>query len=248
MRISNWAALGLLPFTFSVNAGQWSAGPVAIAQASPYIGGEDGFMFFPGVAYEGEKLKVRGPFVDYFVLGNGRGEISIALTLALGPNQLEVDGDEILDGIEDRDSGLLGGVRLDYPMLGGTASLALQTDITDESDGQRVVAGWQKPFFDSDPSKWIFTAGFQIEWVSDDYANYYYGITAEEAAVSSFDEYIVDSTVQPSLTIGGYYNFSEKWQFIYNMEYQLLASDVEDSPIVKDSSALSGVLGIVYLF
>lgn len=32
------------------------------------------------------------------------------------------------------------------------------------------------------------------------------------------------------------------------MEYQLLSSDVENNPIVKDRSIFSGVIGVVYMF
>lgn len=238
-------ALGL---TANAAAGQWSVGPVGIMQASPYVGGESGFMFVPAVAYQGEKLVVRGPFADYFLVGGQPGEMSVALTLGLGPNQLEVDGDARLAGIEDRDSGLLGGVRVDYPVWGGTASFALQTDITSESEGQRAVIGWQKPLFNTDPRKWIFSAGVEVEYTTSDYANFYYGVSNAEAAASEFAAYESGSVVQPSITVGGYYNFDKNWQLIYNMSWQVLASDVEDSPIVDQSGVASGVIGVVYNF
>lgn len=248
MKTTSIIALSSLFFVAGVSAGQWSAGPVGILQASPYAGGESGLMIFPGVAYQGEKFSLRGPFADYYVYGSAREDIAIAVTLALGPNQLEVDGDQALAGIEDRDSGLLGGVRLEYGIWDGTASLALQSDVTDESGGQRIVAGWQKPLFESDPRKWMFSAGVQVEWISDDYADYYFGVSEAEAAASRFNAYEASSVVQPSLTFAGYYNFDENWQFIYNLDWQFLASDIENSPIVDQSSVASGVIGLVYNF
>jgi outer membrane protein len=229
-------------------AGQWSAGPVAIVQASPYIGGESGFLLVPAVAYEGEKLKVRGPFVDYFLIDEGREGFAFALTFALGSNELEVDNDPILAGIDDRDSGLLAGVRAEHPFMKGRASLSLQTDITNKSQGQRATVAWSRPFFSPNPRKFIFTAGIELSWESKDYADYYYGISNQESLNSIYNEYKVDSVVQPSLTFGGYYNFTEKWQVIYNLELQMLSSDVKDSPIVDQSSVASGVVGVVYNF
>lgn len=242
------AFVGLLGASFQSFAGQWSAGPVGILQASPYVGGESGFMFIPAVAYQGEKLTVRGPFADYVVSGGRPDELTIALTLALGPNELEIDGDPRLAGIEERDSGLLAGARLAYPLLGGTASVALQTDITDESGGQRAVLGWEKPLFQSSKREWLVAAGIELEYVSSDYADYYFGISADEAARSTFAAYDLGGQVQPAVTLSGYYNLTSNWQVIYAMEWQFLASDVRDSPIVDQSGVASGVVGVVYNF
>ncbi|GEM_PF-4785262 len=248
MKLENLIVFLSLTISATVNAGQWAVGPIAILDASPYIGGENGVDVFPGIAYEGEKLKIRGPYVDYFVVGGGREDISLALTLGLGANQLEVNGDEQLVGIQDRDSGVLAGVRIDYPIFNGTGSLAVQTDVTDESNGQRAVISWQRPLFNSNPRKWILAARVQAEWSSDDYANFYYGITPQEALASNFDEYTVGNTLQPSIGIQGFYNFSQNWQVIYSMDYQLLSSEVKDSPIVDESGALSGIVGLAYVF
>lgn len=229
-------------------ARQWSAGAVGILQASPYVGGDSGALFLPAVSYEGEKLKVRGPFVEYFVYDEGRQGLAIALTLGLGANDLEVDNDPILAGIEDRNSGFLAGIRASYPVLNGSASVALQSDISNNSDGQRATVAWSRPFFNTNPRKYIFTAGVELVWESEDYTNFYYGISAQEALASGFDAYSVSSHLQPALTVGGYYNFMQHWRLIYNLELQILSSDVKDSPIVDQSTVTSGIIGVVYNF
>lgn len=232
----------------SCSQSPWSAGPVGILQASPYIGGESGFLFVPAIAYEGEKLKVRGPFVDYYVYDEGRQGLSMALTFALGANDLEVDNDPILNGINDRDSGFLAGVRIESPLFNGTGSLAVQTDIADKSGGQRAIIAWSKPLFDSNPRDWILSAGVEVVWESADYANYYYGVTNEEAMLSVYSEYEPGSIISPALTLGGYYNFTQHWRFVYNLEMQILNSDVKDSPLVDQNTVTSGVIGLVYNF
>lgn len=248
MKITKIIFLLLMIFSCYANAGQWSLGPVLISQPSPYVGGDSGYLLVPGISYQGERLIVRGPFVDYFLYGNGRSQPSVALTLGLGRNQLDVDGDKKLAGIEDRDSGFLGGIRFDYPFFGGVTSLGIQTDISSKSEGQRLSLGWRKPLFDHNPKKWLLAAGVELEWISNDYANYYFGVTRSEALISSFNQYTVDSVVQPAANIDGYYNLTQKWRFTYNVRYQQLASDVKDSPIVDESGVISGILGLTYAF
>ena len=232
----------------SANAGKWSAGPVAIIQAHPYIGGDNGTMLIPAVAYEGERLSVRGPFVEYKAWDSKRGEPSLAFTLGLGANELEVDGDARLAGIQDRDSGFLAGLRYTMPALYGEFSTSIQADISNKSDGLRVSIGWDKPLITPRQNGWLLSAGVTVEYANSDYADYYFGVSNTEADVSNFAGYEVGSYVQPALTIGGFYSFNKSWQLVYNLEWQILASDVKDSPIVDKSVAASGVVGVVYNF
>ncbi len=240
--------VGASLLTGNALAGQWAVGPVALQQASPYEGGDSQLRVFPGVAYLGEKFIFYGPQAAYFFKGTRRSDFNLSVTVALGPNQLDVDNDPRLLGIENRNSGLLAGVRMNSKLLEGKASLALQTDVTGQSGGTRAIAAWEKSLFQSNPAKWNFTAGIQLEWNSQDYVDFYFGVSNEEALASRFDAYEAGSTIMPSVTLGGYYNISKKWQVIYNAQYQLLSSDIKDSPIVDQSAVLTGVIGLFYLF
>lgn len=248
---ASFLMLSALPvFSSSAQAADspWSAGPVAIVQASPYVGGENGPRIFPALSYQGEKLVVRGPFIEYYLNGNARADSSIAITLGLGSNQLGVDGDSRLSGIDDRDSGFLAGIRYTHRLLGGNASIEVQTDITNKSSGQRATLGWDKRLAMGERGKWIIVGGIQLEYINEDYANYYFGVSETESLSSVFDSYSVGTSVQPSITLGGFYNFTNHWQLIYGLEWQFLSSDVKDSPIVDQNGVASGLVGAVYRF
>lgn len=229
-------------------AGQWSAGAVALLQSNPYSGGEGGVSVFPAIAYQGEKFVLRGPFADYYLVGGERALPSLSITVGISPNQLEVDNDPDLLGIDDRDTSILGGLRYTRPLWNGSLSASLVTDLTNEHQGQRAVVGWQRSVFAAKNRKWQVQAGVEVEYLTEDYANFYFGVSEEEAARSAFTAYETGNVVQPSLTLNGYYNFNKRWQLIANVGWQFLASDIKDSPIVDESGVPTGLVGIIYNF
>lgn len=242
------ALIACLIYATHAQADQWSAGAVGILQSTPYSGGESGATVFPAIAYQGEKLVLRGPFADYYLVGSERALPSVSITVGLGPNQLEVDGDATLLGIEDRNGSVLGGVKVAYAIWGGTISASLTTDLTNEHQGQRALLAWQRPVLSATNRRWQLFAGAELEYLSEDYANYYFGISDTEANQSRFSTYTSGSVIQPSLTLSGYYNISENWQVIGNLGWQFLASDIKESPIVDQSGVPTGLIGIIYNF
>ena len=229
-------------------AGQWSAGAVGLLQSNPYAGGEGGVNVFPAIAYEGEKLVVRGPFADYYLVGGQRDRSSLAITVGLGPNQLDVDNDPDLLGIEDRDSSILGGLRYSTTLLKGRLSASITTDLTNEHQGQRAIIGWQRPIAFAKDRRWQILGGVELEYLTSNYTQFYFGVSQEEAQRSTFAQYTPGSVVQPSVTLNGYYNITKRWQLIANLGWQVLDSDIKNSPIVDQSSVPTGLLGIIYNF
>lgn len=227
---------------------QWSAGVIGLGQSNPYIGGKTGVDVFPVVAYQGEKLVWRGPFLDYFVMGTSRSDESFSVNIAFAPADFDPDGDVNLIGIEERKNSVMAGFTYNQALWTGTISASLQTELTNRHQGQRATVGWQKAIARHTEFKWQITAGIELEYISADYADYYYGVSATEAANSSFDAYDVGGVVQPQATVGGFYRFAESWQLIANIGLQRLDSKVQDSPIIDADWVADGFVGVVYNF
>lgn len=233
----------------SLNAySQWSAGVIGIGQSNPYIGGETGLNVYPMVAYEGEKLVWRGPFVDYYLVGNSRAKTSASVGIALATNDFATDSDPSLSGIENRDVSAMTGVTINQALWNGRFSATLQTEMTNKHKGQRATVSWQTAIAKDQKYQWQLTAGVEVEYLSDKFADYYYGISLIEEQNSSFNAYQVGSVVQPQFTLGGYYSFNKNWRLIGNLGWQFLAKDIRDSPIVDANTVVDGFVGITYNF
>jgi outer membrane protein len=227
---------------------QWSYGVMGIGSLTPYKGLSSESLVVPIVAYEGERLIWRGPSVQYKLTGLQRGQPSLRVSLELAPNELQANESNELVGIQDRDLSVLGGVRYIYPTAYGEFSAVFQTDLTNTHSGQRGAMNFEPVLFQDASRQWAVTGGVQLEYLSDDYAHYYFGVSAAEAAVSNFTEYQVDAIWQAGLTLGGYYRFNKNWQGIIQTRYLSLADEVSNSPIVDSKYTIDGLIGVTYRF
>lgn len=134
----------------------------------------------PIITYEGERLSWRGPSLTYKLTGLEQGEASFALRVNLAPNQLDTDDSDSLQGINDRDFSFMLGATYTHPFEFATASFSLETDISNEHKGQRAVVGLKRLLFVDAKRKWMINLGVELDYLSSDYADYYFGVDLEE--------------------------------------------------------------------
>lgn len=227
---------------------QWSAGVATIIPSSPYLGVNTEIKVLPMVTYEGEQLTWRGPSLAYKLSGLKRGEPSFSLTLNLAPNRLNTDDSDSLNGIKDRDFSFMAGASYRQPFEFATVSLAFETDVTNKHDGQRAVVSLARPLLTDTERQWMVTLSLELEYLSANYANYYFGVDQEEQNNSDFLQYQVGSVMQPGVSLGGFYNITRQWNLVVNARWQVLPDKVKDSPIVDGNRALNGFMGVIYSF
>ncbi|MFT6899743.1 MAG: outer membrane protein [Paraglaciecola sp.] len=227
---------------------QWSAGVATIIPSSPYVGVDTQIKILPIVTYEGEQLTWRGPSLTYKLTGLKRGEPSFSLTLNLAPNRLDTDDSDSLNGIKDRDFSFMAGASYRQPFEFATVSLAFETDVTNKHNGQRSVVSLARPLLSGPKRQWMLNLGVELEYLSANYANYYFGVDEEEQNNSDFSQYQVGSLLQPGVSLGGFYKITGQWNVVANARWQALPNEVKDSPIVDGSSALNGFMGVIYSF
>jgi len=242
------ACIGLLITTPLCAVAEWSAGFGAIVPGSPYVDVSTEIQPIPIVAYEGERLTWRGPSLQYKLTGFGRGEAGWQIGIDLAPNELDTEESNSLTGIEDRDFSVLAGISYSLPAEYGNYRFQAQTDISGKHDGQRLTASFERTLINHPQRKWAITGGLEVEYLSDSYADYYFGVSTTEADGSAYDAYSLDAIVQPAATLGGYYLFNQNWRFIANARVQHLATDIKDSPIVDSSTSIDGFVGVIYSF
>jgi outer membrane protein len=226
----------------------WWGGVAIMAPSNPYLGTDTEVRVLPIITYEGKRLSWRGPSLSYKLIGFERSEPSFSLSLNLAPNQLDTDDSDRLDGINDRKFSFMFGANYTHPFDFATASVSLETDISNKHKGQRAVVGFQRPLFAHAKRKWMVNLGVELEYLSSDYADYYFGVDLEEQNNSAYYQYQVGSVMQPGVTLGGYYKINKHWNVVANMRWQSLPTDVKNSPIVDGSGAVNGFFGVLYAF
>lgn len=219
------------------HSGRWSFGAGAAVIDSPYAGEGSRVRPFPLISYEGERVFLRGVSGGVHLYQSKQFTFDAVLSARmygfdiddLGHAELLANGvDPAL--LSDRDDGLDAGFRATFGSAWGSLSLEALRDISDASDGYEISLDYRYT--------WLFdrttlTANAGASWMSSDLAGYYFGTLDEEVA-RGVTAYSPGSAVLPRIgltltrSLGG-----SQWQLLGSVEYQLLPSELENSPLLE---------------
>lgn len=93
--------------------------------------------------------------------------------------------------------------------------------------------------------------GADISFANQDHMQTEFGITDEQAKTSSYNAYSLESGLKSyGLGFNGAYAYNNNVYFTFGADYELYASDVADSPLIKIGSdtEVEASLGFVYKF
>ncbi|MED5526756.1 MAG: MipA/OmpV family protein [Pseudomonadota bacterium] len=240
------ALVALSSTAMAEEASRWSAGIGVIQSPSPYIGVDNQNLVFPAVGYEGKDFYLRGPSAGYYL---AKDELwSLALGLQLGPSRLDPDksDDQRMKRLDDRKFSVLGGVRATHKAKWGLLEGTLATDVSGRHDGQYAELAYKYPVIRN--ARFQLTPGLGLAYYSDDYADYYYGVSGGESLRSGFAEYHPGSATNSFATLDMNWKFASQWLAVASLRYTWLDDSLSDSPIVDKDHSTSAYLGLVYRF
>lgn len=146
--------------------------------------------------------------------------------------------------IPDRDYTVDGGIEYLYRWNNSDLQVQLLTDISGRHNGQEIWVSWTVP---QRFGRWSFLPSVGLNWKSADTANYYYGVKDKESS-SVLSAYEVDSATSVFGRLALSYSINAHWKVVSVIQYEKLANEITDSPIVKDDYVRTGFLGLYYEF
>ncbi len=219
---------------------QWSVGVAVIGSPRPYVDADNEIIPVPLFAvrahrffFETVRMGVRAVDTRHFdmdVLAQARFD------------GYEASDSDFLVGMSERRMSADAGIR----MLGSwehveTTFMAL-TDVLGRHDGQQVSLMFGFPVR---ADGWKITPALGIEWQSASLVDYYYGVTPAEA-MAKRPAYEGEDAVNPRVELSLHKPFARrKWTFFGTLTHEWLGSEIKDSPIVEDSTTVSGHVGIL---
>ena len=235
----------LVAATLSCNvfAGQWSTGLGVMVMEQPYKGVDTEVLPLPLINYNSEHL--------VFASGNLWVNLAESENWSVGligePDFLsyKAKDSKALAGMKDRKFSYRGGINLSVWGNYGVMSLDVSQDLLDKHDGNLVELTYSLPLELTDSIS--LEPHLSYTRLSDDYADYYFGVRAEEARAGR-SAYLVESGDILTVGVTGSYRLSERWQLTAMLEYQRLGDEIKDSPIVDKQGLLSGMLITEYKF
>lgn len=169
-----------------------------------------------------------------FIIGGGDDQgLSFKPSFAVRGERNSIDNPE-LAGLNDVDLAIELGLGVKYTMGDVSAFSAIRYGVF----GHESLVGELGADYTYRVNEQLsLTAGPRASWASADYMETYFGVTALEAAGSSFAEYTPKAGfksvgVEASLR----YDFNNQWAMEAGLGYNLLVGDAADSPIVAAGS------------
>ncbi len=200
--------------------------------------------------WHGIFIEAYGESMDPLTFGyNAINYQSWSFDIVIGPRHdyidpLEIDAlgnfigpvqEERLSGIEERNVDMLFGGRFTYYFDENVLQLQAKTDVAKDSHGGNLISllfgrNWQL-------RNWNFHGLFGIEYRDKKIANYYVGVSEEEAQNSKFDQYNTGSSFTYTTEVGLTYPLTEDWVFRSTAKYVHFPSELINSPLFIKSQS-----------
>jgi outer membrane protein len=221
--------------------GQWSLGAGAGIGTRPYVDADDRTLAIPLVTYQGKRLSIEGIQVRYRLAQ--RNNLSVNAMALYRFSGYEEDDSDFLEGMSDREDTIDAGLNLEYALTQRLAvKLRLVADVLSRNDGYESSLSIERTFR---RNRWTFIPSAGVSHVSENFADYYYGVRASEATPVR-PQFEVNAADNWRLSARLSYFYSNKLFFLTTLTVDFLDDEIVDSPIVEDDTSGRLLVGAVY--
>jgi len=199
----------------------------------------------PIINYEGEYLFVRGLTAGVHLYRDEANELSVTASYLSKSFDASESDDWGMQRLDDRDSTMMAGLAYALRGVWGEAELSLSADVLDTNNGFVADGSYAYPF---KLSFFKFKPSVGVEWTSESYNDYYYGVSGEEAARSGMREYEAGSSFSPYAGLGVKIGLTDNFDLAANAKAKMLSEEITDSSMVDRDVTYSFGLGLSYSF
>lgn len=241
-------ALGIIVATSMSTAhaeNQWSVGAGVGVINSPYKQYDRDIYPVPVITYEGDNFWFRGLGGGYYLWNDQTDKLSIMAyydPMHFKPGDSD---NRQLRQLDKRKSTMMAGISWVHNTEYGFLRTALAGDTLDNSNGYIWDLAWLYRYTNGGLT---LTPGIGIEYSSDNYNDYYYGVSHKEARRSGLHSYDADDGWNPYLELTASYKFAPDWNVYGTGRYSHLSDEVKDSPMVDKSWSGLMSVGVTYSF
>lgn len=231
---------------------QWGLGLGAVASDNPYAGRGTRYTPFPLITYDSTRLFFQGITAGVHLLDTS----GLQIDLIVAPNFDGIDAEDFgaaelarngvdRDLLEDREDSADAGFDVSFTGRYGELKFQALADVLDASGGYEASVSYGYPV--QLGKNMVLTPGIGAKWLSEDRADYYYGILDEEVA-RGVRNYRPGSVVIPEVGVDLQYSFADRWVLMSGLEYRALPSKVEDSPLLDSGQSFRLFIGVLRAF
>ena len=150
-----------------------------------------------------------------------------------------------LTNLEEKETTFEGGLAFSATMDDKYIEIMALTDLLKRYESWLVKVEMGDKFKVKDFS---FYPSIIISYQSDDFMNYYYGITQEESLKSTYNSYNAKAGFQTGVQTYINYTITNELSALVNLRADLLPKSAQNSPITEKNIIYSGLLSLIYTF
>ena len=244
--------LSLILLTLTLAGEDLTLGLGPYFQTQPYKGASAIVVPSPVIFYDNGIVYARWTRFGLYFYGHKASKKAgddyswgLSLTAQPRPNGYKPSDSSSLAGLDEKKTSFEGGVA--FTIYGNNRYLEamLLTDMLDHYDSYiaKVEAGMKQKLGD-----FTFYPSIIGVYESKKFTDYYYGISATEAARTSYDVYQPAGGLRIGVQTYISYPMIDKWSAFFNIRIDRLTNNAKNSPIVSDTYAYSGLASIIYTF
>ncbi|WP_164831534.1 MipA/OmpV family protein [Salinivibrio socompensis] len=154
--------------------------------------------------------------------------------------------DPQLSRLDKRDASIVAALAYQYRSPIGRFQVLAGEGVTHDRDGVYGEVSWKYGF---NHPRWGISPEVGYAYNSHELNQYLYGVNATEASrVSGIEAYEPGSAGHYFVGASGYFMLTERIQLLGGVRYTNLDDEIANSPMVDQSTAASGYLGVNYVF
>ncbi|OOE99968.1 hypothetical protein BZG78_05940 [Salinivibrio sp. MA351] len=154
--------------------------------------------------------------------------------------------DPQLSQLDKRDASIVAALAYQYHSPIGRFQAAVGEGVTHDRDGVYGEVNWKYGF---NHPRWGVSPEVGYAYNSHELNKHLYGVSATEASrVSGIEAYEPGSAGHYFVGASGYFMLTERIQLLGGVRYTNLDDEIANSPMVDQSTAASGYLGVNYVF
>ncbi|HOY10452.1 MAG TPA: MipA/OmpV family protein [Candidatus Omnitrophota bacterium] len=207
---------------------------------SPYIDKDHDVCPVPLIVGRYKNFFMDGRKLGYVLKRFPSGDLSLVGVPRF--NGYDHDDSPFLDGMDDRDSGIDGGIRCLWSHRFFSLELVGVSDLFNNHQGQEMKVLVSHQFYQG-----FLTPRVGVSWLNEDIVDYYYGVRGEESrpgrpAYEGGPAVNFTAGIQMALPVRA------SWVLVTDVQFEELGSKIEKSPLVDKQRLWTTVVGLVFHF
>lgn len=213
-------------------------------QTQPYKDVDNIVLPSPVIFFDNSIFYIRWSRAGLYFLGEKNDDFSWGLSFTIQPRVYGYDSGDI-KGMDERKDTWEGGLAFSAKTEKAYIEVMLLTDILDRYESWLVKT---EIGYDLKYGKFDFYPSLIVSYQSDDFMNYYYGVSSDEAINRDESEYIASGGLQLGIQTYIKYPLTQNLSALINIRVDKLPSTATSSPIVEDDYIYSGLASLIYTF